>query len=300
MKKFFKGIGAAVGYFAIYFVINILVLFIGGIFVGLKEGIKAIANPEIIISLPRIIESKIYENALLLSSIGAVITLFVFWLVILISKKSLKERLELYPVSIKKTWPVIVLGLTLNLFISHLINYLPIPEHVFHEYVDAISLLGDEITVVQVLSVVIAAPVLEEVLYRGLIMGSLQGGMPVIVALVIQTVIFGLMHGQILWICYATFFGALLAIIKLRYKSLYPCILLHASFNGASYIFAYLNGEIYHNIFIFIAALFISAYLVILIFNMTNDTRASCSMGINDYCNNPDKYNPEIYYDVQK
>ena len=63
---------------------------------------------------------------------------------------------------------------------------------------------------VQILSVVLAAPVLEEILYRGLIMKSLQRGMPVFIALIIQAVLFGLMHGQLIWVFYATFLGVLL------------------------------------------------------------------------------------------
>lgn len=284
MKNLFKGISAAIGYFVLYFVINILVLFIGGIFVGIKEGIKAIDDPDLLVSLPKIIEYQIYDNAMLFNTIGAVITLFVFWLVIVISKKSLKERLDLYPVSYKSIWPVIALGIALNIFISHLIDFLPIPEYVFQEYAEATSLIGDEITVVQVLSVVIAAPVLEEVLYRGLIMKSLQRGMSVFVSLIIQAAVFGLMHGQLLWICYATFFGVILAVIKLRYKSLYPSILLHASFNGANYILIFFYDKIYPNILVFTIALITSVYLVKLIFKKTIEVPAVCNTGINNPC----------------
>lgn len=124
---------------------------------------------------------------MLFNIIAAVICLFVFWMIILNSKKTVKERLDLNPISFKNTWPVLILGVTTNIFISHFIGFLPIPEPLIQEYSEATNLIGDEITLVQILSVVLAAPVLEEILYRGLIMKSLQRGMPVFIALKLRT-----------------------------------------------------------------------------------------------------------------
>ena len=105
---------------------------------------------------------------MLFNIIAAVICVFVFWMIILNSKKTVKERLDLNPISFKNTWPVLILGVTTNIFISHFIGFLPIPEPLIQEYSEATNLIGDEITLVQILSVVLAAPVLEEILYRGL------------------------------------------------------------------------------------------------------------------------------------
>lgn len=273
MKNFLKGIGATIGYLVLYFVINLLVIFTGSIYLGIKEGNKSIDKSGLSKSLPEMIEALIYDNAMLFTLIASIICLFVFWLIIILSKTTVKERLDLYPVSFKTLWPVIILGITLNIFISYLIDFLPVPEIIMQEYAEATKLLGSDITVVQVFSVVIMAPVLEEILYRGLIMKSLQRGIPVIIALIIQAVLFGLMHGQLLWICYATFFGVLLALIKLRYKSLYPSILLHLSFNIANYIlvpfYMIVPDNIYSNILIFAIALIISVVMVKIILRKT-------------------------------
>ena len=277
MKNFFKGAGAAIGYFVLYFVINLLVIFIGGIYFGIKEGLRGIQAPGLSKALPQIIETLLYDNAMLLNIIAAAISLFVFWLIILLSKKSLKERLDLNYVSFNSIWPVLILGVTTNIFISYFIKFLPIPQTLVQEYDKAVSVLGDEITLVQVISVVVVAPVLEEVLYRGLIMKSLQRGMPAVIALIIQALLFGLMHGQLLWICYATFLGILLAVIKLRYQSLYPCILLHLSFNAANYIlipFYYkIADNIYIDILLFITSFIISVFMVRIIFRKTIKNR---------------------------
>lgn len=292
MKNFFKGIGATIGYIVLYFVINLLVIFTGSIYLGIKEGIKSVGDPGLSKSLPEMIESLIYDNAMLFTLIASIICLFVFWLIIILSKTSVKERLDLYPVSFKTLWPVIILGISTNIFISNFISFLPIPESLIQEYAEATNLLGDDITVIQVLAVVIAAPILEEVLYRGLIMKSLQRGMPVIVALILQAIVFGLMHGQLLWICYATFLGVLLAVIKLKYKSLYPSILLHLAFNIANYIlipfYSIIPDNIYSDIMIFAIALIISVIMVRIIFIKTISNSPSFMENLDSSCQYPD------------
>lgn len=273
MKNFLKGTGAAIGYFIVYFVINLLVIFIGGIYVGIKAGFKAAGGTLDINLLTDYITNNIYENAMLFTLIAGIITLFVYYLIIIAWKTPIKDKLDLYPVPFKSLWPIIPLGITLNLFVSHLVSLLPIPQSVLDEYSAATNVLGDKITIVQVLAVIVMAPILEEIAFRGLIMKSLHRGMPIAVALIIQSIMFGFMHGQLIWICYATFFGIILAIIKLRYKSLYPAIILHFMFNLSNYILRPLYSLIPDNsssdIIIFSLSAILSVFLAILVFKKT-------------------------------
>ena len=279
MKKFLKATGAAMGYFALYFVINILVIFIGGIYFGIKEWLNAIDNSGLLRSLPRTID-LIYDNAMLLNIITTLICLFVFWLIILLSKTSIKERLDLNPIPINEVWTLLILGITANIFISYIISFLPIPDNWLQEYDKALNVLGDKITFVQIISVVIFAPVLEEVLYRGLIMKSLQSGLPKIAALFIQALLFGVMHGQLLWICYATVLGVLLGVIKFKYNSLYACILMHLSFNSTSYLlkpfYDRIDDNIYIEILLFAASFAIFVLMAVRIFRKNTELPFNC------------------------
>jgi len=87
-----------------------------------------------------------------------------------------------------------------------------------------------------VINAIIMAPIFEEVMTRGLIMKSLMGGMPVALALIMQALLFGLLHGQIVWVVYAAGTGFLLGLVRLRCGSLFACILLHFSLNASNYI----------------------------------------------------------------
>lgn len=86
---------------------------------------------------------------------------------------------------------------------------------------------------------VIGAPVVEELFFRGLIYRHLKRAMPsrlVWLALILQAVIFGMAHGQLLWMAYAFVLGLVLGLVYDYFDSLLPCMLLHLCFNASNYI----------------------------------------------------------------
>ena len=85
-------------------------------------------------------------------------------------------------------------------------------------------------------------PIVEELTFRGLGFSLLERfGRPV--AIVGVGVLFGLAHGLLAALPILVAFGTGLAWLRSRSDSVYPCILLHATFNGLSLIAAVtLNG----------------------------------------------------------
>ena len=55
--------------------------------------------------------------------------------------------------------------------------------------------------------------------------------MPTVLAIVLSSVLFGLVHMQLLWIIYATLMGMLLAVVAEQEKSIGASILLHMAIN---------------------------------------------------------------------
>ncbi len=130
---------------------------------------------------------------------------------------------------------LLLLGLFLNIFISTLLDILPIPEEVLRDYADQSSML-DETSLISVLSTAVFAPLSEELVFRGLMISRLRRGSPTWTAVLISAAIFGLIHGQLLWICYAFLLGILLGAVSVRAHSTLAGILLHAAFNSASFL----------------------------------------------------------------
>lgn len=82
------------------------------------------------------------------------------------------------------------------------------------------------------LSAVVIAPVLEEMLFRGLILRGLLMRYPPSTAIVHSAALFGLAHFNIYQFFVGFSTGLLLGLAYQRTRSLWPCVLLHAAFNA--------------------------------------------------------------------
>lgn len=91
--------------------------------------------------------------------------------------------------------------------------------------VDTESLLG------MFIIVAIIVPITEELFFRGLIYGRLRQAMPIIVANIISSAIFGIFHGNIVQGIYAFFIGFIHAIIYEKTDSLLLSIFGHGLLN---------------------------------------------------------------------
>lgn len=78
---------------------------------------------------------------------------------------------------------------------------------------------------------VIIAPIVEEIVFRGIILRRFGKAMPMILAVILSSCLFGLGHGQIVWIAYAAILGVLFSAIALQEKSVTASIIMHMVFN---------------------------------------------------------------------
>jgi membrane protease YdiL (CAAX protease family) len=82
------------------------------------------------------------------------------------------------------------------------------------------------------------APIVEELTYRGLGFAAMRDAFGDGVAVAVTALAFGLAHGLFVALPVLTIFGLILALVRLRTQSLYPCIILHGVFNGLAMIAA--------------------------------------------------------------
>ena len=91
--------------------------------------------------------------------------------------------------------------------------------------------------VLLVLIVGIGAPIVEEIFYRGLLLGSLRKrGMPAGWAIAVTSVVFGLSHFQLLQLPALALFGAVAGVLAVRHERLGPAIAAHMAFNMVTVI----------------------------------------------------------------
>ena len=94
--------------------------------------------------------------------------------------------------------------------------------------------------VLYLITVIVMAPIVEELIFRGLMLHYLTNGVEkrgvLIFANVLQALLFALYHGSLIQGIYAFIFGLLLGFIAIKTDSLVINILLHMIINGSLYI----------------------------------------------------------------
>lgn len=94
--------------------------------------------------------------------------------------------------------------------------------------------------------VAVIAPIAEELFFRGMLYGLLRQRWTAAVAIPLNGLLFALIHFIPLLIPGLLFVGIVLAWLRERSQSIYPCILLHATQNGVVLfsLYAMTNGMI--------------------------------------------------------
>ena len=101
-------------------------------------------------------------------------------------------------------------------------------------------------SVLLVVSAVVAAPLVEELFYRGILVGALRRRLlSDSLAVGLSGLMFGLMHvGVPEAVVPLTVMGLLLGYLRIRYNSLWMCVVIHALFNARTMTFALLAPEV--------------------------------------------------------
>ncbi len=83
-------------------------------------------------------------------------------------------------------------------------------------------------------TVIVAAPLVEEPMFRGFV---LRGWLPVgnTAAILVSGILFGMLHGQLAQLVALIIVGILLGVVALRSGSIIPAMALHATFNALSF-----------------------------------------------------------------
>ncbi len=246
MKNFLKQVGKAVCYTSLFIGMQFLAFIIFGVIYVVQ--VFALLNAGFQISQEKIVEginTYLLENTGWIAVLSGLLTLFFAWFVFAIRKKKFLKEANLVGFSGRMVLPIILLAVFSVLMIQCAFELLPIPEAWMLEYEESVvEIMGGSLISI-ILANVIMAPVVEEVIFRGLVLSRLRRAMPTVLAVFITSITFGLLHGQILWICYAACLGIMMGFIAINCKSTLASMLYHLIFNllGSFHVFGLLLGE---------------------------------------------------------
>ena len=228
MKNFFKSIGKAAIYFIVYLMAQVIVSFVYGIIFALELTVAGDTTDAA--ALTEQLTAQIMDKALEMTFFAGVLTLIIYWIRFAVRKKNFLKEVEIKKFSKNGIIPIIVMALSLNVVISMVISYLPWPL----EWIDAYATNSAPLdgSIMSWITAVLMAPVLEELVFRGLVYTRLKKGMPAIVAAILASLLFGICHGTAIWSIYATVLGLVIIWVFERYQSLSASILFHFTFNA--------------------------------------------------------------------
>ena len=157
----------------------------------------------------------------------------------------LKARQNLDPY--KNDGPAVVCLLIIGLFaafnvvqmvlfaLTNVMDYFP-------EYGEVSELFITDAFIVQLVSIGIVAPVVEEIVFRGILISRMKW-MPVWVSVLIQGMLFGLVHLNVFQGLYAFVAGILLGMVFIKFRSIIIVIAGHMAYNLTSVLLAEYASE---------------------------------------------------------
>ena len=177
---------------------------------------------------------------------STIITMLILWGFFAIRKKKLPAEARMQTMKPQLLLPLILAGVGFALAIEVGMELLPIPEALMEAYGEQAGMLVVDSVLLMFVAEVIAAPVIEEIIFRGLVLSRLRRAMPTWVAVLVSSLAFGLVHGQPIWMAYTFLFGILLSVVAVKADSIYASMVVHMTFNllGALVLPAVLPEEV--------------------------------------------------------
>lgn len=232
----------------------------------IKGVIGNLDNSGIDASTEKIINSVISNTTLTIgiSVCASLICLLVFgiWYKKLggrIDKESIKQNFTL-----KKIFGIVILGVGLQISINFLLSLIAAlkPEW-FNNYTQLMESLNLENSSLALLYAAVIAPISEEMIFRGLMIKKGRKSLPFIVVNIIQAILFGVYHLNVIQGLYAAFLGIFLGIACYEMKSVFGAILLHMTFNISSLVLNFINTESLTENGLYVLVLFIASIVAV-------------------------------------
>ena len=257
MKNFLKSLAYLGFYFVVQFVMQMIFMLFGRISgMHSQEGLMEFSM----------------NHLLLMTLVSNAVTLILFTVFLKIRKKCIKEEWELAAVGMK-AYIAPCLSICLISFCWAFATYnvsFANAEQIEKSVVFYSGICPGLGTVLMAFSLLVAQPVMEEVLCRGIMLNTLKKSMPAWCAVLISALLFGVMHlmaGGVLLTIGAALIGIWLGIIFVKTRSLYVAVVAHAFANLPDFILSYVP-ELENGIRIALAAACALLSIVILVFTI--------------------------------
>lgn len=258
----------AIGYMAVALGIQVLVSAIYGFIAMFRlmnnQGMNNFVNnsDEILNSFITMMSKDM--NLILL--ISAVMYCLVLALIYKIGKKKIIEDFGFKNNNIKNLILAVFLGLSLWLIITGgltLMETYGVMQQQFKNFEELTGSIVEGSIFITVLAVGIVVPFTEEFLFRGVVQKTLSKGMSIKSAIILQGVLFGVYHFNLIQGLYATLLGIVYGYVTYKCKSLWPAVIMHVVNNSIAIVGSYILPSSLNNIWGFVAIVVIGMVILV-------------------------------------
>ncbi len=219
------GLLKCLGYLALLFAVQLLVVNFAAVVLTIKfPSIDEYQLTAMIDSLTN--ELNIFVGAL---------TILLLAVLSMLRKDSLSKRASINKFPGKFTLNLAIMGVSASYAVTLVLGLLTMANLLPQSWVaiqnDAYSGILSSSPMLQFLSVGLMAPLVEEILFRGHILGALKKEMHPWIAILISAVFFGVSHGTPIGIIYATALGIVMGWLTIAFDSIVPSLLFHIAYN---------------------------------------------------------------------
>lgn len=178
------------------------------------------------------LDISLADHMILLVSISNLLTLIIFMVFAFLKKQNFKEFYRLNPVPLNFTGHIITLGFS-SMFFSAALSGLFKLGDLDPEAIKTLNALMHHNNILfTILSVGIWVPIVEEVVFRGALTRLLSKNMNIYVAIVIQALLFGIFHFNLVQLIPTAILGLTMGLAAHYTKSLLPAIAIHMMNNS--------------------------------------------------------------------
>ena len=220
----------AASYIAFYFILMTVVQVIAIIPAGIKYYYGKITMDEYM--------AEAYATAYPAMIFSAVVTILAFALFMMIRRKSVIKEFSIRRARTSVLVISFATGVLLNFALNFFMSFLP--PRVLEDYSSTVEI--DAPIWVTILAAVVMAPLVEELIFRGLATSRLARSLPAWSAVLISSFVFGAVHGHWVQMLYAGSLGLVLGMLFVNTDSIFPSILMHFGFNSVS-ILSFIDFE---------------------------------------------------------
>ena len=219
--KIFKAILFPLLYMIIYYFFQFIFGFLGMVITTIIKRING-QNMDYV---------KDFGNVLVTAIIiSGILSFFIYWGIAYLRKQKMFQVCNFRKVKLQYLVIALIFGIGLNVINEYLLLQLmkfDIFSEAFMRYLAMTKFLVNTNVILAILGVGIIGPIIEEMIFRGLIFNELKNVMPVPVVIIVQGVLFGIYHFNLIQFIYATLIGIMLGAIYALTKNIWIPIFIH-------------------------------------------------------------------------